>query len=205
MDAAVATPVLTVTERAIETIVGLRAAEEGGDSLALWVEVTGSNGADFTYDLVFEPSKGAGETDVVSEQSGLTVVVPAGSVAALSGATLDLPESEEQGGLVLRNPNKPDPLADVDLDTAGDLAAQVSIIIDRLVNPMLDAHGGFAELVGVEGTKVYLKMGGGCHGCSISWLTLRSGITETIKEHVTEVTEVVDVTDHETGENPYYA
>ena len=57
MDAAVATPVLTVTARAIETIVGLRAAEDGDDALALWVEVTGSNGADFTYDLVFEPMR----------------------------------------------------------------------------------------------------------------------------------------------------
>lgn len=205
MDAVVTTPVLTVTERAIESIAGLLAAEEDADELALWVSVTGANGPDYAYDLAFESVTDAQPEDVLVEQDGLRVVIPASSVDALSGATLDLPEAEDQGGLVLRNPNKPDPLAGIDLSTAGDLAGRVSLVIEHLVNPMLDAHGGNAQLVGVEDTRVFVKMGGGCHGCSISWLTLKSGITKTIMEQVPEVTEVVDVTDHETGENPYYS
>ena len=182
MDAVVTTPVLTVTERAIESIAGLLAAEEDADELALWVSVTGANGSDYAYDLAFESVTDAQADDVVVEQDGLRVVIPAGSVDALSGATLDLPEADDQGGLVLRNPNKPDPLAGIDLSTAGDLAGKVSLVIEHLVNPMLDAHGGNAQLVGVEGTRVFVKMGGGCHGCSISWLTLKSGITKTIME-----------------------
>jgi Fe/S biogenesis protein NfuA len=204
MDSVMTTPVLTVTERAIESIAGLLAAEEGADELALWVAVTGTNGSDYAYDLAFEAIADAKADDVIVEQGGLRVVVPASSVDALSGATLDLPEADDQGGLVLRNPNKPDPLAGIDLSTAGDLAGKVTLVIDHLVNPMLAAHGGNAQLVGVEDTRVFVMMGGGCHGCSISWLTLKSGITKTIMEQVPEVTEVVDVTDHATGENPYY-
>jgi Fe/S biogenesis protein NfuA len=36
-------------------------------------------------------------------------------------------------------------------------------------------------------------------------MTLRDGISRSIVEAVPEITEVVDVTDHSLGENPYYA
>ncbi len=197
-------PVLTVTERAITDIRNLLAAEDDADDLALWVQVTGANGSDYAYDLAFETIDELADGDALSDHDGLRVVIPAGSVDALRGATLDLPDDANQGGLVLRNPNKPDPLAGIDLSQGGDLAEKVTLVIDKVVNPMLAQHGGFAQLAGVQDTKVFVLMGGGCHGCSISWLTLKSGITKTIMESVPEVTEVVDVTDHATGENPYF-
>ncbi|HET8931342.1 MAG TPA: NifU family protein [Acidimicrobiales bacterium] len=197
-------PVLTVTERAITDIRNLLVAEDDADDLALWVQITGANGPDYAYDLAFESLDDVAEGDAVSDHDGLRVVIPAASIDALRGATLDLPDDADQGGLVLRNPNKPDPLEGIDLTTGGDLAEQVTMVIDKIVNPMLAQHGGFAQLAGVQDTKVFVLMGGGCHGCSISWLTLKSGITKTIMESVPDVTEVVDVTDHATGENPYF-
>lgn len=204
MDATATIPVLTVTDRALLDIRELLAAEDDADDLALWVEVTGANGSDYVYDLAFESAGNRADVDIVDEHDGLRVVIPAASVDALRGATLDLPDDPEQGGLVLRNPNKPDPLAGIDLSADGDIAEKVRVVIEKIVNPMLDQHGGFAQLAGVQGTKVFVLMGGGCHGCSISWLTLKSGITKTIIEAVPEVTEVVDVTDHDTGEHPYF-
>lgn len=197
-------PVLTVTERAITDIRNLLVAEDDADDLALWVQITGANGPDYAYDLAFESLDDVADGDAVNDHDGLQVVIPAASIDALRGATLDLPDDANQGGLVLRNPNKPDPLAGIDLSTGGDLAEQVTMVIDKVVNPMLAQHGGFAQLAGVQDTRVFVLMGGGCHGCSISWLTLKSGITKTIMESVPEVTEVVDVTDHATGENPYF-
>ena len=47
-------------------------------------------------------------------------------------------------------------------------------------------------------------MGGGCQGCAVSAITLREGIEAAIKSAVPEITEVVDTTDHEAGENPYF-
>ena len=60
------------------------------------------------------------------------------------------------------------------------------------------------ELVGVEGEKAFVTMGGGCQGCSMSAATLQEGIQRAILEAVPEITEVVDTTDHDQGENPYY-
>jgi Fe/S biogenesis protein NfuA len=47
-------------------------------------------------------------------------------------------------------------------------------------------------------------MGGGCHGCAMSRMTMLQGVQQAIKDAVPAVERVIDVTDHTTGENPYY-
>ena len=44
--------VLEVTEAAREAVIGIRDQEDDAETLALRVEVTGINGAEYTYDLV---------------------------------------------------------------------------------------------------------------------------------------------------------
>ena len=60
--------------------------------------------------------------DSVTVQSGLPVIVPAKSLINLQGSTLDLPSNKAQGGLVIRNPNRPNPLAGVNLELSGTMA-----------------------------------------------------------------------------------
>lgn len=198
--------VLIVTDAARATVLDIRSQEDDGDALGLRVEVTGASGVDYTYDLSLEPIAEAADDDYLRDDDGLTVIVPADSVAALTGATLDLPSVAGQGGLVIRNPNRPNPLGDLgQLELTGDAAEKVSILLSERINPALASHGGFAELVGVEGEKAFVTMGGGCQGCAMSAATLREGITKAILEAIPEITEVVDTTDHEQGENPYYS
>jgi Fe/S biogenesis protein NfuA len=71
------------------------------------------------------------------------------------------------------------------------------------VNPAIAAHGGGAELVSIDGTIAYLRLYGGCQGCGLAQVTLRQGIERTLLEAIPELTQVVDVTDHASGENPY--
>lgn len=197
--------VLTVTDTAVTKILELREAEDDPAELALRVAVTGIAGPEYTYDLTFESMAEAEDTDLVYHQGDLPVMVPADSTDQLSGATLDLPSTDGSGGLVLRNPNRPDPLAGAgDLDLTGTTAEKVQQLLDQQVNPGLAAHGGYAELKGVDDDKVYVLMGGGCQGCAVSAMTLREGISKAITSAIPEITEVIDVTDHEAGENPYY-
>jgi len=197
--------VLEVTDAARESVISIRDQEDDGDTLALRVEVIGVNGAEYAYDLGFEPRGDGADDDHVSEQQGLTVVIPLASVTKLRGAVLDLPANPGQAGLVIRNPNRPNPLAGVELELTGDLAEKVQQLLAEAINPSLASHGGFTNLVGVEGTKVFLTMGGGCQGCAMSAATLREGIQTAIKEAIPEVTEIIDATDHDAGENPYYS
>jgi len=197
--------VLIVTEAARTVVEDIREKEEDPISFALRVEVTGANGVDYTYDLSLEPIAEAADDDHVHTREGLTVIIPDNSVSALSGATLDIPSTPAQGGLVIRNPNRPNPLGDMgQLDLVGNVAEKVQMLLSERINPALASHGGFATFVGVEGEKVFITMGGGCQGCSMSAATLAEGIRKSILEAIPEITDVIDATDHQLGDNPYY-
>lgn len=198
-------PVLTVSPAALERVLEIRDGEEDPGTLCLRVAITGISGTDYTYDLAFEVISELDEADDLSVQDGLSVVVAADSIEDMRGSTLDVPSASGQGGLVIRNPNKPNPLVGRDIELTGDLADKVRQLLAEAVNPSLASHGGFADLVGVEDTTVFITMGGGCQGCSMSAATLREGIQVAIKEAIPEVTDVVDVTDHEAGDNPFYS
>ncbi|MEO9223751.1 MAG: NifU family protein [Acidimicrobiales bacterium] len=197
-------PILVVTDEALVKILELRAVEDGADGLGLRVAVTGVRGPEYSYDLSFEPLADIADDDLVVDQGGLPIVVPTDSADALRGATLDLPRNNDQGGLVLRNPNRPDPMAGLDIELTGDVAEKVTTLLEQVINPALDSHGGYAEFKGVDGDRVLVSMGGGCQGCAVSAMTLRQGIERTIKDRIPEITEVVDVTDHDAGANPFY-
>lgn len=199
-------PVIEITPAALETVLGIRAEEDEPDELGLRIEITGSRGSEYTYDLSFDELSNAVEDDqLIEAEGGVTVIVPAATVERLRGSVLDLPRTAGQGGLVIRNPNRPDPLAGIELDLEGTIAEQVEQLLEQAINPGLAAHGGFASLVGVDDdNNVYVKMGGGCQGCSASALTLAEGIKRQIKDLVPDVTDVIDATDHAAGENPFY-
>ena len=90
------------------------------------------------------------------------------------------------------------------IELTGTVAERVQQLIDQQINPALASHGGFASLVEIRETTAVVTMGGGCQGCAVSAVTLREGIQKAILEHVPEITDVVDLTDHDAGENPFY-
>ncbi|MEC9202690.1 MAG: NifU family protein [Actinomycetota bacterium] len=197
---------MTVTEAALAKVLEVRNEEDDPAGLALRVSITGSQGVDYVYDLAFFEIAAAPEDDVRWEVDDLSFLIPAEDREKLAGATLDLPSNPTQGGLVIRNPNRPNPLGDIGtLELTGEIPEQVGQLIAERINPALASHGGYATLVGIEGSTAYVTMGGGCQGCSMSAATLTEGIRSAILEAVPEILEVVDATDHSAGENPFYS
>ena len=80
---------------------------------------------------------------------------------------------------------------------------KIDTLLEEQVRPGLAAHGGNVEVIDVDNNQVFLKLTGGCHGCSASSATLKQGIEKVIKQNFPEVEEVIDLTDHESGKNPY--
>jgi Fe-S cluster biogenesis protein NfuA len=85
------------------------------------------------------------------------------------------------------------------------LFAKIATIFDTRINPMVAGHGGRVDLIDVQDSVVMLRLMGGCQGCGMADVTLRQGIEATLKQIAPEVRGVVDVTDHSTGANPYFA
>ncbi len=78
-------------------------------------------------------------------------------------------------------------------------------IFEQRINPMVAGHGGHVDLIDVQDGVVMLRLGGGCQGCGMADVTLRQGIETTLQQLVPEVQGVMDVTDHSSGANPYFA
>ena len=199
------TVALEVTEAAIEKVLEVRDAEDEPETLGLRVRIVGVSGPEFAYDLSFESLTDAEEDELVYDVGeGLTIMVPGDSIINLTGATLDLPSNPMQGGLVIRNPNRPNPLDGQEIELTGEPGEKLQQLLDRHINPSLAAHGGYAELVKMDDTEAHILMGGGCQGCAMSAATLRQGIEVMIAEAIPEITKIIDVTDHEAGENPFF-
>lgn len=202
--------ILTVTERALAKILALREKEDNADDLALHLEISGMSpaGLDYTYDMFFESVADAEDEVLIGDQGGLSVIVPERDADNLRGATLDVVDDMMDGGLTLRNPNKPNPFAGVDglgdIELTGEIEQQVQQLLDAQINPAIAAHGGVAQLVAVENDTAYVRLGGGCQGCGLASVTVTQGIETAVTSAIPAITRVIDTTDHASGTNPYY-
>ena len=73
--------------------------------------------------------------------------------------------------------------------TEDSLRSRVQKVIDEQINPAVASHGGVISLIDVQGTAIYIQMGGGCQGCGQANVTLRDGIEESLKQQVPEITD----------------
>ena len=190
---------LTFTDRAREMVQGFIAQSDGELSF-LRIAMHGSPTApQFELTLVSEEERG--ESDVEVELDDFTVLVPDTSMDALRDATVDFVERVNESGFEVRpadgGPRRP-------ANPTGPLADRVKEVLDAQVNPAIASHGGAIELVDVQDTEIYLEMTGGCQGCAMSRMTLRQGVERMLAQTVPEVTAVHDVTDHASGENPFF-
>lgn len=200
-------PIVEITEEALTQLLILRDEEPEQDRLGLRLEVLATPGEEFKYDLSFEIITQAAFTDEVRTithgDRKIKVIIPLQSYEHVNGATLDYSERQ---GLIIRNPNKPPLVAIEGLVNDDEMSASIEAVIGTDINPSLAAHGGFVTYVGHDDDGVaYLTMGGGCHGCSMSKMTMLEGVQTTLLEQVPGVTKVRDVTDHTTGANPFYS
>jgi Fe/S biogenesis protein NfuA len=182
---------LTFTETAKTRIASFLELQRSQGVSALRVA---GNRAEYKLWLVKETDKQA--ADQVFNHDGFDVYIDPLSSTNLTGATVDFVESTMQSGfrIFYASPTWSDPLSQ-----------RVQDVLDQHINPGVAGHGGSVALSKVEGDTAYITMGGGCQGCASSQLTLKMGVERMIKENVPDIKNIVDVTDHASGENPYYS
>jgi len=197
--------IITISDAALEQILALR-DQENVPELHLGLRIAGVGVNGFQYETAFVRSEDVNAGQHIEDHGGLSVAIPMDSVDNLRGAELDLSSDPAAPGLVLRNPNPATPAlgGDEPIELDGTVEERVTQLLERHINPSIASHGGFAGLAGVDGETAYLELGGGCQGCGLAAMTLRQGIETAILHNVPEIAEVVDVTDHSAGENPFY-
>ncbi len=184
---------LNITDKAKEKVLGFM----DGKPSFLRVEITGHTSSEYLYRFFLDDGKK--DTDIAAITEPFTVLIQPKDQEALSGATVDWLESVNGSGFKVENPNKPKNNLD------SEIARKIQTLLDAEINTAVSAHGGNIELLDVIEDRAYVKMGGGCQGCSSAAATLKQGVETRIKAAFPEIHEVIDTTDHASGKNPYYS
>ena len=88
-----------------------------------------------------------------------------------------------------------------DLGAVAAAAARIRAMVD---GPLLVERYLPGDEVAVEEPVAYLRLSGGCQGCWMATVTLGQGIDVALLAAVPEISQVIDVTDHASGTNPYF-
>lgn len=135
---------------------------------------------------------------------GFPVLFRETDAPVLDRAVVDFVERVNESGFEVRAPAATSNGAKAPAEPAGEIAERVRRVLDTQVNPAIAAHGGMISLADIDGTEVFVRMSGGCQGCALSRMTLQQGVERMLRQAVPELTAVHDVTDHASGENPFF-
>jgi len=193
---------------AVNKILEIKEQEPGDNEYALFLQIDGVQGNQYTYDLSFLDLEQARSDDTKIDFGELTVIIASKDLDKFNNAKLELSDDPASPGLTMDNPNTPSPEIfgnPEDLpELTGELAEKVKTVLETQINPAIASHGGVAQLVGVEGQDIYLKLGGGCQGCGMAQVTLTQGIETSLRQAIPEIGNIIDATDHAFGSNPYF-
>ena len=174
--------------------------DDEGLGLRITVNHAGTPGAG--CDLQFCPQGQNMDDDIVVEFDGFRLFIAKASEPWLEAAEIDFEEDSTGGQLTIKAPG----IKGSEPGKEASIEDRVSWLLQTEVNPALASHGGHVALVEVtEGNDVILQFGGGCQGCGMADVTMKQGIEQTLKRNIPEIAGVKDVTDHQSGSNPYYA
>ncbi len=191
---------ITLTDGALE-VVRSYMDDSDGEFTALRIGISGGTPLAPDFELTLVGPDDIRESEQKVDVGDLTIVIEEEFVPRLDGATVDFVERVNESGFEVSLAESAKAAAPA---LTGLFAEKVKTVLDTEINPAIASHGGSITLVGVEGTEIYLEMGGGCQGCAMSRMTLRQGVERMVRQAVPEVTVIHDVTDHSSGENPFF-
>jgi Fe/S biogenesis protein NfuA len=191
---------LNITDRA-QSMVRSFIDQSDGELRALRITAHEGGIGSPRFELSLVADSDREENDVQVDMGGFLVLVSGESAERLEGATVDFVERVNESGFEIRPPARAPKASEA---PQGELATKVREVLDAQVNPAVSSHGGEIVLVDVKGNEVFIEMTGGCQGCALSRMTLKQGVERMVRQAVPEITAVHDVTDHTSGDSPFY-
>ncbi|MEO8162115.1 MAG: NifU family protein, partial [Arenimonas sp.] len=149
---------------------------QGGDAVGIRMSAVHPGTAKADARLEFCDSGDLHGDEWSLDCQGFTLYVDADSASWLDGAQVDFASNATGGQLTIRAPKIKGAVPTAE----SSLTDRVQYLLDSEINPMLAAHKGRVSLDGIDDEgAVYLRFGGGCHGCGMVDVTLKNGIEKT--------------------------
>lgn len=195
MSTTTAEPRVTFTEPAAEKLSDI-IGNHPNPVAGLKLQISSRREGRFQHLLSLVEDGAQRDEDIAVESSGIRVFVEARDADYLDGLEIGFyDDGDGNQGLEFKNPNPiwRDPRE-----------FQLQELFDTQINPQIAGHGGGISLIGVRDATAYVQFGGGCVGCGMLSVTLKQGVETAVRETVQGIEEIVDITDHQSGKNPYY-
>ena len=160
------------------------------------------------YGLAFVEAGKEEPGDISVEANGIKVFMELKNGKFLEDVKIDFIQTLQQNGFKVDNPkvvSTPASAPETPANLNSPEAIAVQRVLDTEINPGVASHGGQVTLVDVKDQVAYVRLGGGCQGCGMASVTLQQGVITAIKKAVPTIQNVMDVTDHAGGNNPYYS
>jgi len=182
---------LTITDAAQRQVKDQLQKSDSLTGIQIIVEPRSPLKANYRLELV----ESALDESIKLNIKGINIFSERKTASYLEGTIIDV---NEEGELEPRNPQ----LSISKL--IGSLEEQIQLMMDEQVNPMLASHGGNITLEGIKDRTAYVSFGGGCQGCSMIDTTVKGGVEVMLKEAITDLEGICDVTEHSEGESPFF-
>lgn len=174
--------------------------QQSGEELGLKIDIVqpGTPGANVSFNFCHPRDLSKTYQDFTYQ--GFSAYIDEVNFEYLIGSEVALKGSEYGKKLTITAPN-----AKGEVPKASDpLDERLKYMIAAEVNPQLDSHGGFVELIEITpDMDAILNFGGGCQGCSGVKVTLKNGVESQLKTAFPELRNILDVTDHSDSTNAY--
>ncbi len=201
---------IQITDKArkrIDTLKQRQEEQQGRSVEGLHIDVHGTQNPE--YALAFIEAGKGDSRDVGIDVDGIRVFMAPRYVQFLEDVRIDFVTNLQQTGFKVENPKvvaSTDSVSDSGTlpNVDSPIYQAVKKVLDLEINPAVASHGGRVTLVDVKEQIAYIKMGGGCQGCGSADVTLKQGVVVAIKKAVPEIVDVLDATDHASGQNPYF-
>ena len=195
---------LRITDRALRQFVTVL-QDEHLDGQCIRVSAEKITPVKMRYGLDFTPYAHKGRDDDEMTTGGVIFLADKASAALLVNTTLDYLDAagndaagnDADTGFKFFNPVEQQGWSDP-------VASQLQRLLDEQINPGVAAHGGRIDLMDFRAGTAYVRMAGGCQGCSMATRTLKQGVEKAVRENIPEVKAIVDTTDHDEGKKPYF-
>jgi len=140
------------------------------------------------------------ESMIEVSQGSFSLFVAKSDQEYLTNANIDYEITDTGGQLNIKAPD----LKGKPPEENAPLFDRVEYFINAELNPSLAMHGGFAKLSSIDDGYAFIEFGGGCQGCGMAGQTLSMGMETKILKAFPELKGLMDGTNHEKGQNPYY-
>jgi len=103
-----------------------------------------------------------------------------------------MPDKSSETAFLSQHSDKPEQIFHFE---PSELDDSIADILDEYVRPAVEGDGGAIDYLGFNNGTVSVLLKGACSGCPSSTATLKGGIEQLLKQHFTQVKEVVAIND----------